>query len=103
MRYHIIEKEPCCASQQNWPAKLDLSIRGPLCPRNRTSDLRVNEYDLSIGFAKRLRGHGPQQGATLGADHLVWGGPRRNFHAADAATRTRVRAGGLLESLGERG
>ena len=33
MRYHIIEKEPCCASQQNWPAKLDLSIRGPLCPR----------------------------------------------------------------------
>jgi hypothetical protein len=20
MRYHIIEKEPCCASQQNWPA-----------------------------------------------------------------------------------
>jgi len=20
MRYRIIEKEPCCASQQNWPA-----------------------------------------------------------------------------------
>src|SRR6516165_8710802 len=58
---------------------------------------------LSIGFAKRLRGHGPQQGATLGADHLVWGAPRRNFHAADAATRTRVRARGLPESLGERG
>jgi len=36
MRYHIIEKEPCCASQQNWRAKLDLSIRGPFCPRKRT-------------------------------------------------------------------
>jgi len=41
MRYHIIEKEPCCASQQNWPAKLDLSIRGPLCPRKRASRFRT--------------------------------------------------------------
>src|SRR5262249_36015598 len=22
MRYHTIEKEPCCASQQNWPANV---------------------------------------------------------------------------------
>jgi len=40
---------------------------------------------LSIGFAKRLRGRGPQQGATLGADHLIWGGPQRNSHAADVS------------------
>src|SRR5262249_57350230 len=43
MRYHIIEKEPCCASQQNWPAKLDPSIRGPLCPRKRTPLQRAIE------------------------------------------------------------
>ena len=47
---------------------------------------------LSIGFAKRAR-VGPQQGATLGADHLIWGGPQRNSHAADAATRTRASSG----------
>jgi hypothetical protein len=49
----------------------------PLCPRNRTSDLRVNGYELphlSIGFAKRAL-VGAQQGVTFEADHLVWGGP----------------------------
>ena len=49
---------------------------------------------LSIGIAKRAR-VGAHQGATLGADHLVWGGPQRNSRAADAATQTRARAGGL--------
>ena len=34
-----------------------------------------------------------QQGATLGADHLVWGGPQRNSRAADAATQTRASSG----------
>jgi hypothetical protein len=51
-------------------------------PGNRTSDLHVNEYGLPLDrFAKRLRAQGPQHGATLGADHLVWGGPLRNSHA----------------------
>ena len=59
--------------------KLRTSKCLPIWPRNRTSDLCV----------------GAQQGATLGADHLVWGGPQRNSHAADGARRTRVRAGGL--------
>src|SRR5262249_15685948 len=50
MRYHIIEKEPCCASQQNWPAKLDPSIRGPLCPRKRTPLPRPSWHlTLSLG------------------------------------------------------
>jgi hypothetical protein len=28
MRYHIIEKEPCCASQQNWPAHVRFGSKG---------------------------------------------------------------------------
>src|SRR5262249_21831567 len=40
-----------------------------------------------------FRAQGPQHGATHGADHLVWGGPQRNPHAADAATRTRASSG----------
>src|SRR5262249_7394797 len=47
---------------------------------------------LSTGFAKRLRGHGPQQGATLGADHLVWGGaefPCRRCWQPNARSRGR--------------
>src|SRR5262245_7132457 len=61
-------------------------IGHPICASTSTN------Y-LSIGFAKRLRAQGPQHGATLGADHLVWGGPQRNSHAADAATRTRASSG----------
>ena len=65
-------------------------IGHPICASTSTN------Y-LSIGFAKGLRGQGPQQGATLGADHLVWGGPQRNSHAADATRQTRGGAGRLPE------
>jgi len=61
-------------------------IGHPICASTSTN------Y-LSIGFAKRLRAQGPQQGATLGADHLVWGGPQRNSHAPHA-TRTNARSRG---------
>jgi len=46
-------------------------IGHPICASTRTN------Y-LAIGIAKRAR-VGAQQGATLGADHLVWGGPSAEF------------------------
>ena len=39
-RYHIIEKEPCCASQQDWPAGDPVSrAAGPNAHRSSTRDV----------------------------------------------------------------
>src|SRR6516165_10343955 len=66
-------------------------IGHPICTSTSTN------Y-LSIGFAKRLRGHGPQQGATPGAAHPVWG-TSAEFPCRAAARRTRLRAEGLPNPL----
>src|SRR5262249_61134594 len=47
---------------------------------------------LSIGFTKRLCGHGPQQGATPGADHPVWGTSAE--FPCRAGCQTNARSGG---------
>src|SRR5262249_11911104 len=82
---------------QNRKSSVSANAFPVLPPKADLRSARQRVY-LSIGFATRAL-VGPQHGATLGADHLVWGGPQRNSHAPHADRQTRARAGGLPEIL----
>ena len=45
----------------------------PLCPRNRTSDLHVDEYELPLDRLREAPSRSRPAAGTPGADHPVWG------------------------------
>src|SRR5262249_16260976 len=66
MRYHILEKEPCCASQQNWPANVRFG--------SFSSDRRApNARGLSASLRKRTCANSPRYVCLppLGKDPLT--------------------------------
>src|SRR5262249_47457853 len=64
-----------------------------VCPRKRTSDLRVNEYISRSASRRAFAVRARSRARRSARDHLVWGGPQRNSHAPHA-TRTNARSRG---------
>jgi hypothetical protein len=83
------------------PVKLRMGKCFPVCPRNRTSDLRVNGVRTTSRSASRsasavtARSRAPRSARIISSG----AGPQRNSHAPHAARQTRARMRVLSRSF----